>query len=59
MTSLNTFSMIWVKPMNGTNHSQWKANLYIDVDHEKHKFGLTTLKPNKYATDAFEETNTQ
>ena len=48
-----------IKPMNGTNYSKWKTNIYIILDYEKIKFFLTTPKPNEHAVDEFEETKTQ
>ena len=43
------------KPMDGTNYSQWKTNLYIVLDYEKIKFLLTTPKANEPAVDASQQ----
>ena len=40
------------KPMDGTNYSQCKTNLYIVLDYEKFKFVLTTPRPNESVVDA-------
>ena len=47
MASFNPLATILSqKPMDGSNYSEWKINLFIVLEYEKIKFVLSTPKPN-------------
>ena len=53
MASFNPLATILSqKPMDGSNYSKWKINLFIVLEYKKIKFVLSTPKPNELAANA-------
>ena len=56
MASFNPLATILSqKPMDGSNYSEWKINLFIVLEYEKIKFVLSTPKPNEPAANASDQ----